>query len=124
MKPAVLIVEDNEELADIFKEIIEDEMGWAARFITDGQAALDYLQHAIPDLVLLDLHLPRVAGMEILATIRRDARLTGTRVLVVTADAVRVQSIEPLADSILIKPVSVEQVVGKIKQLMSERGQS
>ena len=64
----------------------------------------------MPDVVVLDLHLPRVAGMDILHQIRADERLTGTRVIVATAHPRMAESLRDEADLVLLKPISFSQL--------------
>lgn len=107
--PSVLIIEDNQKLATIFAETLR-----TAKFKTevalDGHTALERLTETIPDIVILDLHLPHVSGKLILQRIRADERLARTRVLIVTADAAMANSLSEEADLTLLKPVSVKQL--------------
>jgi CheY-like chemotaxis protein len=63
-----------------------------------------------PDVVILDLNLPRVSGIDILRQIRSDPRLVNTRVVVVTAHDEMVNDIQDQADLVLIKPVAFSQI--------------
>ncbi|HSX28954.1 MAG TPA: response regulator [Candidatus Saccharimonadales bacterium] len=65
----VVIVEDNAALADIYKTRLE-LIGYQCQLAYDGQAALATIQQVVPDLVLLDLMVPKIAGDQILATMR------------------------------------------------------
>lgn len=108
--PLALVVEDDIDLASIFAEALA-----AAEFETevihDGQKALDRLKEVSPALILLDMHLPHVQGDDILHSIRKDARLEETRVVIATADAGAAQSqTGSLADTVLIKPVRFAQL--------------
>ncbi len=102
-KPFILVIEDNQDIAEIYAEILEME-GMTVEVIMDGAVALQRLEAAVPDLILLDLYLPHVSGLDILASIRKNERLKKTMVIVITANA------EHSADLTLVKPVSVTQV--------------
>lgn len=71
MNLKVLIVEDNQDLAEIYKTRLEI-LGYKVLVAYDGQKALDLIRQEIPDLVLLDLMVPVVAGDEILKRIRQE----------------------------------------------------
>jgi CheY-like chemotaxis protein len=107
-KPSALIIEDNANLSQIFSLTLQNEFEIEA--ITDGKAALVRLGEVVPDLVILDLHLPNVSGKELLEYIRSDARLAKTRVILSTADERQSETLSDLADIVLLKPVSPVQL--------------
>jgi CheY-like chemotaxis protein len=106
---SALIIEDNSDLAIIFSQALQ-AAGFATGIILDGHQALARLAITTPDVVVLDLHMPRVSGLEILRRIRADARLAGTRVIVATADMRATDMLQDQADLVLIKPVSFNQL--------------
>jgi CheY-like chemotaxis protein len=106
---SALIIEDNRELAIIFSQALQ-AAGFATGIMLDGDQALARLAITTPDVVVLDLHMPRVSGVEILRRIRADARLAGTRVIVATADMRATDMLQDQADLVLIKPVSFTQL--------------
>lgn len=67
----IVIVEDNASLAEIYKTRLE-VLGYTCFVATDGVAALELIQKEIPDLVLLDLMVPKIAGDQILETMRKN----------------------------------------------------
>jgi two-component system, cell cycle response regulator DivK len=73
-----LIIEDDEFLAEIFSLTLQ-EAEFEIEIIRDGRAALSRLAVLTPALVVLDLHLPYISGMDILRQIRADQRLAETR---------------------------------------------
>ena len=99
-----LIVEDDEDLATIFAEAMH-LAGYAAEVIATGDGALAWLSQKRPDIVVLDLHLPKVAGLTILREMKADARLAAVRVIIVTADARMAEVPRGEADVVLIKPI-------------------
>ncbi|GAB4269090.1 MAG: hypothetical protein Kow0080_12420 [Candidatus Promineifilaceae bacterium] len=108
--PLALVIEDDEDLAIIFREALATA-DFDTEIISDGKDALTRLTEVIPDLIVLDMHLPHVNGEDILRTIRADERLAHTRVVIATADAGIVYgSIGRLADTVLIKPVRFDQL--------------
>ena len=104
-----LIVEDDEDLSVIFSEALQ-AAGFETEIIKSGDTALERLAVTTPDVVVLDLHLPRVAGMDILHQIRADERLAGTRVIVATAHPRMAESLRDEADLVLLKPISYSQL--------------
>ncbi len=103
--PLALIIEDDEDLSFIFAEALR-AAGFDAEIYRDGQAAIDRLGQSKPAVVVLDLHLPSVAGTDILKRIREMDHLKRTRVVVATADARLAEGTDRQADFVLIKPIS------------------
>lgn len=108
-KPLALIIEDDSKLSTIFAEALR-KADFDIEVAQDGQIALEQLKITIPAVVVLDLNLPHVSGHDILREIRADERLTNTRVILATADAVRAEGLRADADLVLIKPISFNQL--------------
>jgi CheY-like chemotaxis protein len=104
-----LVVEDDRDQAYIFAEALR-AAGFEAEIVRDGKAALARLEATTPSLVVLDLHMPRVVGVDLLYYIRSDDRLAGTRVILATGDHQLAQSIQGEADVVLLKPVGFDQL--------------
>jgi len=107
--PLALIIEDDFDLSTIFAAALKAS-GFETEIVRDGRAAVQRLATATPDVVVLDLHLPHVAGTDILDQIRADARFTETRVIVTTADARMAEMLHDQADLVLVKPISFGQL--------------
>ncbi len=108
-KPSSIIIEDDEDLSEIFDEAL-NAAGFETEIVRNGQLAMDRLQFIIPDVVILDMHLPLVAGADILRYIRSEKRLDLTSVIVTTADAIMGEQVRDIADFVLIKPISFGQL--------------
>jgi DNA-binding response OmpR family regulator len=108
-KPFSLIVEDDADLSDIFAEALM-AAGFDTEIVRNGRLAMERLGEIIPNVVILDLHLPEVAGSTILSYIRAEERLAATSVVVATADAVMGDQLRDIADFVLIKPISFSQL--------------
>ena len=104
--PLALIIENDKKLAKIFSFALQ-RVDFETEIIEDGDAALARLNDTTPALVVLDLHLPKVSGKDILRRIRNSKRLTPTRVMLATADTVTAENYRTDADLILLKPISV-----------------
>ncbi len=119
--PLALIVEDDGIIAEIFSFAIK-EAGFNPTVIRDGIQAIKTLSVETPALVLLDLHLPGVSGINVLREIRSDARLADTRVLIVSADTTQSEFLRIQADHIMIKPVGFNALRELALQIRSEIG--
>ncbi len=107
--PLALIIEDNEDQNLVFTTALE-AAGCKAESIQDGMLAQQRLTEIIPDIIILDLHLPGVNGRKLLSQIRNDPRLAKVRVVLATADAAFADSLESQADAVLLKPISFSQL--------------
>lgn len=108
-KPLALIVEDEYDISIIFAKALR-EAGFETEIVRSGKTALTWLSSTTPDIVVLDLHLPKVAGTEILEHIRADPRLEKVAVIVATAYPHLAESLHDAADWIFFKPVSFNQL--------------
>jgi two-component system response regulator AdeR len=108
-KPLAFVIEDDELIGEILT-IALSEAHYQPVYIRNGKEALERLSTAMPDLVVLDLHLPKLPGITILRAIRSDTRLTRTRIMIVTADAVLAENLQKEADLVLVKPVGFNQI--------------
>ncbi|MCA9922486.1 MAG: response regulator transcription factor [Anaerolineales bacterium] len=108
-KPLALIVEDHPMLRTFFAEALQ-EANYQTEVAQDGNEALNKLGKLIPDLVLLDLHLPHISGEDILTAIRIDCRLKETKVIVTSVDGSWASFLENKADLVLTKPVGYKQL--------------
>ncbi|MBN1977507.1 MAG: response regulator [Anaerolineae bacterium] len=108
-KPLALIVEDEYDLSFLLAQIVE-LAGYETEVIQSGDIALDRLSKVVPDLVLLDLNLPKVLGTEILRHIRSEQRLLGIHVIVVTAYKHLAEAVYEQADHVLNKPFEFDQL--------------
>ncbi len=108
-KPLALVVEDDPVQAEIFVQAIA-QAGYDVIHIASGDAAIAFLSEHSPLLVLLDLHLPEVAGTEILQHVRQQPHLAQTRVMLATADPRMAETVRADSDLVLIKPISFTQL--------------
>jgi CheY-like chemotaxis protein len=126
----ILLVEDNPGDARLTREALrEGKIRNNLHHARDGVEALAYLRRegehakaAIPDLVLLDLNLPRKDGREVLAEMKQDARLRTIPVVVLTtseAESDIVRSYELHANCYITKPVGLEQFIAIVREIES-----
>jgi CheY-like chemotaxis protein len=115
----VLIVDDNAVSRELLRHILKgacDEILEAS----EGREALNKVVEAQPDLVLLDLEMPRLDGYAVLRRLRQDARLASTRVVAVTARAMQGDREQALAagfDGYITKPINAVEVRRCVEQL-------
>jgi CheY-like chemotaxis protein len=108
-KPFGYIVEDYEDTANVFSWALE-MAGYEVEIAADGAVAQKRLAEIVPDLIILDLHMPNVSGDKLLQQIRSDKRLTNTRVFLATADANMASQLMDQAELVLLKPISLVQL--------------
>lgn len=108
-KPFALIIEDHLTTAEFFATALS-ESGYKTEIVGSGHDAISRLPDVVPDLIILDLHLPEVHGAEILKAIRYDERLADTRVIVATTHWEGAEEVEEEADLVILKPIGYEQL--------------
>ena len=99
-----LVVDDLTDTRDLFRQALE-----MADFIvseaSNGETALDLLKQQVFDLLILDLHIPRIDGVAVLKALRHDARFEAMRIIVATGNPHMVtQEIQDLIDYVQVKP--------------------
>jgi chemosensory pili system protein ChpA (sensor histidine kinase/response regulator) len=114
-KPTALIVEDEHDLSFLLAQIVR-LAGYEPEVIHSGDIALDRLAEMVPDLVLLDLNLPKVLGTDILKHIRSEQRLLQVYVIVVTAFQHLAEATYEQANHVLNKPFDF----GQLTQLVND----
>lgn len=117
----VLVVEDEEALAFGVKDALE-HAGFQVQVVHDGPTALDRIRTDQPELVVLDLMLPGMGGLEILGTLRKEQR--DVRVVILTALASEsdlVQGFELGADDYMKKPFSPRELVARVEAQFRRR---
>jgi DNA-binding response OmpR family regulator len=118
--PRVLVVEDDQDIADVLQRSLRME-GYEVRIAGDGLAALDEAHGFLPDVVILDLGLPRLDGIEVARELRRDDDVP---ILMLTArDALeaRVEGLDSGADDYLVKPFERQELLARIRALLRRR---
>ena len=120
MAKRVLVVEDNDLNRKLFCDVLKAS-GYEVEPVADGQQAIPGIRSFSPDLVIMDIQLPNVSGLDLIAELRRDTAFAGTPVLAVTAyagkgDEERIR--EAGADNYLAKPVSIGPFMAAVKALV------
>ncbi|MDD3030125.1 MAG: response regulator [Alphaproteobacteria bacterium] len=117
-KKLVLIVEDNDLNLKLFKDLLEAH-GYATLHTRDGFQVLDLVRTNHPDLILMDIQLPEISGIEITGWLKADDALKHIPVIAVTAFAMRGDEEKIRAggcDDYLSKPIAVHQFIATVKK--------
>ncbi len=117
--PFVMIIEDDRDIGAYYRHVM-DMAGYRTEIIVNGKVALEHLYNSAPDIVLLDLSLPGVSGVEVLKILKSDERLKGTRVVVITGYSQIAASLPVEPDLIMMKPVGPEQLTGLTGRLFQD----
>ena len=119
MATRVLIAEDEPHIVESLSFVLERE-GYAVQAALDGEAALRELRASAPDVLILDLMLPRVNGFEVLKLAKADPALRAIPVIVLTAkgQAQDRRMVEEIgAEGFMTKPFSNREVVERVREL-------
>jgi two-component system, OmpR family, response regulator RegX3 len=117
----ILIVEDEESLADTLRYNLERE-GYVASVAPDGRKALERFQAERPSLVILDLMLPELSGLDVCRQIRQISDVPIVMVTAKDAEADKVTGLELGADDYVTKPFSVRELVSRVRAHLRRAG--
>ena len=120
MTKTILIADDEPNIV-ISLEYLLQRAGYRVVVARDGQEALDAIAAAEPDLVLLDVMLPRVSGFEVCQTVRENPALAPMRIVMLTAkgrDVERSKGLALGADAYVTKPFSTQDLLAQIRTLL------
>ncbi|MGB6875039.1 MAG: response regulator [Candidatus Acidiferrales bacterium] len=120
LRARILVVEDDKDIVELVRYNLEKD-GYQVTACSDGATGLAQIRKSPPDLLLLDLMLPKLSGLEICKEIRRDDRLGRLPILMLTArgeEADRIVGLELGADDYVTKPFSPRELVARVKALL------
>lgn len=116
----ILLAEDEDNIALAFGIFI-GRQGYKINRVADGDAVLEALAQEGPDLVVLDIMLPKRSGYEVCQMIRNDAALNGVKILIMTARGGKVERTKSLAlgaDAFMTKPFASADLLAQIDDLI------
>ena len=117
MKAKILIIEDDRDLASLFKIVLEMS-GYEVNTIHDGTEGVEVLTtQPIPDAIMLDMHLPGVSGEEIYAMMTK--RGNGHRVVICSADVQLVERYKSLGANAITKPTPIDDLQRLITDIVT-----
>ncbi len=115
----VLVIEDNEINQELIKRRLE-KRGFKVDIASDGESGLKLVQEIMPDLILLDISLPRMDGLEVVKTLKANPQLSRIPVIALTAHAMegdRQKALQAGFDEYESKPVKIDQLLTKMEKL-------
>ncbi len=120
-KPFAIIVEDDRDIVALFRHVL-DIAGYHTEIVMDGLEAMQRITAMHPDIVLLDLQLPGMSGVEILKRMKQDEHMMTIPVVVITAYSHHSSSLEVEPDLLLLKPVDINQLSNLVQRLQVTQG--
>ncbi|GAB4270344.1 MAG: hypothetical protein Kow0080_14720 [Candidatus Promineifilaceae bacterium] len=122
----LLVVDDEIEIAESLADFLRNREGYTIQIASNGQQAIDYLQSTLyqpieVDLVVLDMRMPGVSGLEVLEWIRAHPDLKYTRVVLLTAASgshEKVQALSAGADDYITKPYYPRELLARVKTIL------
>jgi len=120
MAKKILIVEDERDVVKLLRYNLEKE-GFRVTSVTDGSLALSEMRRDPADLVILDLMLPGMDGLEICRQLRRNERYAGIPILMLTArseESDRIRGLTTGADDYVVKPFSLPELMARVRAIL------
>jgi two-component system alkaline phosphatase synthesis response regulator PhoP len=124
MAQRILVADDDAQIVRLVKSYLE-QAGFGVLTAYDGEAALYSIRHDRPDLIVLDVMMPRRDGFELTRLLRADEHLAGIPILMLTArveDADKLKGLDIGADDYLTKPFNPLEVVARVRALLRRAG--
>ncbi|BAY63060.1 adenylate/guanylate cyclase [Calothrix brevissima NIES-22] len=117
----ILVVDDNPDLRTYVSEIIRNN-GYQVHTARNGAEGLQIAQKVLPSLIITDLMMPLVTGLEMIRMIRQEEKLKGTPIILLTAkvdEETRIESTEHGADAYLAKPFNDRELLAEVRNLLA-----
>ncbi len=120
MSRSILVVEDNNDLSLLFKLTLESA-GYEVSTVDNGYDALKYLEKTQPQLVLMDIMMPEISGLDVAQDIKQQRSCQSLPVLLVSAvDRLKDEQLaKSKADGILYKPFDLDELITRVDRLMA-----
>jgi CheY-like chemotaxis protein len=116
----VLICDDEPSLRELIRVSLDGAYSFAEA--DDGEKSLEIARRLKPDVVILDIMMPRRNGLEVLSELRRDEGLAATAVIVLTAQpAMRDEALRHGADVVMVKPFESHQITAAVEEVLANR---
>lgn len=126
MPKEILIVDDEPSIVVPIQFLMEQQ-GYSVLVAENGEDALDVIYKYKPDLILLDIMLPRIDGYEVCEIVRLNPEYRDTKIIFLTAKGREVEIAKGLslgADAYIIKPFSNTELVAKVKELLKDSNET
>ncbi len=121
---SILIIDDEDDIRDILKYNLEKE-GFFIRVASNGEQGLKLIQQSIPDLIILDVMMPGMDGIEVCEAIRNNAEFNKILICLLTArneDYSQIAGLNAGADDYVAKPIKPKVLVSRINALLRRKG--
>ena len=120
---SILVVDDDEAVAELLRALLNREPGWGATVVHDAAAAREVFRHVRVEVLVVDVNLPGISGLELLDLLRRDGSWNQPPVILLSAvpdqpgisEAVR----RGAAVALVAKPFDVDQLIEEIRSAVS-----
>ena len=119
----IFVVEDEEEILDLIRHHLTKE-GFSVSTATNGMEAVKAIQRKAPDLILLDLMLPGMGGLDVCRLLKKNTRTDGIPILMVTAkdeESDVVAGLELGADDYIVKPFRMKELIARVRAALRRR---
>ena len=116
----VLICDDEPSLRELIRISLDGPYSFAEA--DDGEKSLEIARRLRPDVIILDMMMPRLSGLEVLSEIRGDRRLAETPVIVLTAQpSTKEEALRSGADIVMVKPFEPEEITAAVEEVLAGR---
>jgi len=125
-KAKILIVEDEEDITEILSYNLEKN-GYEVETAKDGLEGIEKANAFLPDLILLDIMMPNMDGMEVCQTLREDKQFNNTLIAFLTARGesfTQISALDAGGDDFITKPIKPNVLLSRIRALLRRRGES
>ncbi|MBI3980034.1 MAG: response regulator [Chloroflexi bacterium] len=119
MSRTVLVADDHAETRDLIRQVLEEELGCRTIVAENGREAVDLARRTQPDLILMDMRMPEVGGMEATRTLKADPATRHIPVLALTANSrpeERTEARQAGCTDFIEKPFDLEQLTTRVAQ--------
>ena len=121
MKPTILVVDDDRKTVDLIRLYLEKD-GYRVLVAYDGHTAIDFARNRRPGLIILDLMLPKVNGLDVCRLLRSESQVPIIMLTASSDETDRVVGLEIGADDYLAKPFSARELQARVKALLRRSG--
>src|SRR5262252_4474543 len=114
VKRNILVVDDEPQITRVLKTTLSSQ-GYGVRSASDGEEALNEMKHWPPDLIITDLRMPGIDGLELCRRVRVDSRVPIIVLSVKGEESIKVQALDAGADDYVTKPFSVNELLARVR---------
>ena len=124
MEKKVMLADDEEELLALVSATLEGSEGFKILLAQDGAEALEMARREKPDLLFLDIMMPKLNGYEVCRELKKDPATASITIIMLTAlaqDSERIKAMEAGADGYLTKPFSPTALLNKVEEILEKK---